>query len=232
MSSEIGPSYGYFPNPSKTVLIVKENFNMPMARALFEKTGVKVTLNGDRHLGAVIGSKEKDKVSRWVKDVEELARIAKDEPQLAYSAYTKGLSHRWTYVQRTISDISQLFKPLEAAISISQKFIPAMLGREISETYRDIIALPLRLGGLGIANPVTTSEAEYRASTAISSQFTDLILQQVHDTTKLDQKTIKAKKVVIKQAKEVQLKALYKNLSEKLSLIRQKSLELGCEKGF
>ena len=83
----------------------------------------------------------------------------------------------------------------------------------------------------GIANPVTTSEAEYRASTAISSQFTDLILQQVHDTTKLDQKTIKAKKVVIKQAKEVQLKALYKNLSEKLSLIRQKSLELGCEKG-
>ena len=232
---EIGPSYGYFPNPSKTVLIVKENFNMPMARALFEKTGVKVTLTGDRHLGAVIGSKEfkekyvKDKVSRWVKDVEELALIAKDEPQLAYSAYTKGLSHRWTYVQRTISDISQLFKPLEAAIS--QKFIPAMLGREISETYRDILALPLRLGGLGIANPVTTSEAEYRASTAISSQFTDLILHQVHDTTKLDQKTIKAKKVVIKQAKEVQLKALYKNLSEKLSLIRQKSLELGCEKG-
>ena len=36
---------------------------------------------------------------------------------------------------------------------------------------------------------------------------------------------------MIKQAKEVQLKALYKNLSEKLSLIRQKSLELGCEKG-
>ena len=121
-------------------------------------------------------------MSRWVKDVEELALIAKDEPQLAYSAYTKGLSHRWTYVQRTISDISQLFKPLEAAIS--QKFIPAMLGREISETYRDIIALPLRLGGLGIANPVTTSEAEYRASTAISSQLFLLYINDLPEAIK------------------------------------------------
>ena len=232
---EIGPSYGYFPNPSKTILVVKDNFNMPMARALFEQSGVKVTLTGERHLGAVIGSKEfkekyvKDKVSGWVKDVEELALIAKDEPQLAYSAYIKGMSHRWTYVQRTIGDISHLFKPLEQAIS--QKFIPAMLGREVSETYRDIFALPIRLGGLGIANPVTTSDSEYRASTAISSQFTDLILQQVCCTAQLDRKTIKAKVAVIKQAKESQLKASYKQLSEKLSLIRQKSLELGCEKG-
>ena len=36
---------------------------------------------------------------------------------------------------------------------------------------------------------------------------------------------------MIKQGKEVQLKALYKNIPKKLSLMRQKSLELGCEKG-
>ena len=64
------------------------------------------------------------------------------DPQAAYSAYVKGLSHRWTYVQRTVGDISDLFEPLELAIS--KKFIPAIMGREISTTYREIFALSIR----------------------------------------------------------------------------------------
>jgi len=92
----IGPTYGYFPKPSKTILVVKNDYNMPMARSLFEHTGMKVSLEGERHLGAVIGSKEfkeeyvRTKVSGWVKDVEELSELGKDEPQLAYNAYIKG----------------------------------------------------------------------------------------------------------------------------------------------
>ena len=58
--------------------------------------------------------------------------VAKEEPQIAYSAFafTKGLSSRWCYIQRTIEGISELFKPLEDAIS--QSLIPAILGREVS----------------------------------------------------------------------------------------------------
>ena len=232
---EVGPLYGYHPKPSKTILIVKELVHLPKANALFGKSGVKVTLEGERHLGAVVGSKKyrdeyvKDKVAGWVRDVEELAEIGKNEPQAAYSAYVKGLSHRWTYVQRTVGDISDLFEPLELAIS--KKFIPAILGREISTTYREIFALPIRYGGLGIANPMKTSDSEYRASAAINSQFTELILHQIQSTEQLDRKTMKDKIKVIKQIKEEQLKVRYKELAERISLISKKSLELACEKG-
>ena len=42
-------------------------------------------------------------------DAHELAEIAKEEPQVALSAFTKGLAHRLTFVQRTISSIGDLF---------------------------------------------------------------------------------------------------------------------------
>ena len=52
----------------------------------FVGTGVKITNEGERHMRAVIGSETvkelyvKEKVKKWVRDGEELAEIAKDEP--------------------------------------------------------------------------------------------------------------------------------------------------------
>ena len=34
------------------------------------------------------------KVAKWVEDVETLAKIGLDEPQLSYSSFTKAVSHR------------------------------------------------------------------------------------------------------------------------------------------
>ena len=50
----IGPKYGYHPKASKTILIVKNREFYDEAVKLFEATGVKITLTGERHLGAVI----------------------------------------------------------------------------------------------------------------------------------------------------------------------------------
>ncbi len=50
---DVGPMYGYFPKPSKTVLIVKEEF-AEKARLMFKDTGVKITTEGMRH--ASLGS--------------------------------------------------------------------------------------------------------------------------------------------------------------------------------
>ena len=91
-------------------------------------------MEGERHLGAVIGSikfREQyvtNKVTGWIKDVQDLADIGKEEPQLAYAAFTKGLAHRSrTFVQPTIKDIGHLFEPLEE--SIRNSFIPSVVGR-------------------------------------------------------------------------------------------------------
>ena len=162
----IGPSYGYFPKPSKTVVIVKRPEDLAEAEALFKPLGIKVTNDGERHLGAMVGTQQfrdeyvKRKVSHWVKDVEDLAEIAVEEPQVAYCGFVKALAHRWTFVQRTIADTTHLFQPLEDAIR--EKLIPSLIGREVSDVERRLLALPVRFGGLAIQNPVNTADREYK----------------------------------------------------------------------
>ena len=51
-----GPDYGYNPNAEKTILIVKRTEDLLRAKTLFSNTGVNITCEGERHLGAVIGS--------------------------------------------------------------------------------------------------------------------------------------------------------------------------------
>ena len=127
----MGPKYGYHPKPSKTVLILKDQSLIIEAKRIFGGTGIKLTTDGERHLGAVIGSDEfrksyvKTKVSKWIEDVEQLSIIGREEPQAALSGYTKGLCHRWTFLQRTVPGISDLFEPLEDVIA--HKFIPAIV---------------------------------------------------------------------------------------------------------
>ena len=50
-----GPAYGYFPNPSKTCLIVKPAF-YNAAVSIFGNSGVMITAEGKRHLGAALGT--------------------------------------------------------------------------------------------------------------------------------------------------------------------------------
>ena len=109
------------------------------------------------------------KVNKWIDDVNELAILAKDEPQAVYACFTKAISHRWSYVQRTIFNIEPLFSPLEDAIR--EKLIPALIGRNVSDLERRILALPVRLGGLGISDP-TKASLEFTASVATTQAST------------------------------------------------------------
>lgn len=140
---------------------------------------MKISISGERHLGAVIGSKDfkesyvKSMVSKWIEDVEELSEIAKFEPQLAYSAFTKGICHRWTYFMRTIPEICEYLLPLEKVIN--DTLIPALVGKHVSQLERDIIELPVRFGGLGIINPSTMANREYECSRIITEPLVSLI---------------------------------------------------------
>jgi len=50
-----GPDFGYCPKPTKTILIIKDSSLMQSAQKLL-KDKVKITDQGEHHLGSVIGT--------------------------------------------------------------------------------------------------------------------------------------------------------------------------------
>ena len=76
--STLGPSFGYFPNASKTWLVTKEGLQ-DTADSIFSNTGVNVTVNGRPYLGAALGSQEyvtgqvESKVNEWIANLQCLA---------------------------------------------------------------------------------------------------------------------------------------------------------------
>ena len=101
-------------------------------------------------------------LQQWVNEEEELASVARTHPQVAYAAVTHGMASKWTYLTRTVEATQQLLQPLEDANR--QLLLPAITGKsDISDLERDLIALPARLGGLGIPNPTATSPTEHKA---------------------------------------------------------------------
>ena len=163
-----GPNFGYFPNPSKTWLVTKEGCHAAGV-STFAGTGVNVTSEGRPYLGAAVGSAEyvenyvKSKVSSWQSSVCNLATIATTQPHAAYSALTHSLSSKWTYLCRTVPNISHLLKPLDDALQT--KLIPALTGRSPPNDLEcALFALPARKGGLGITIPSKQADQEHLSS--------------------------------------------------------------------
>ena len=84
---ELGPSYGYFAEPAKSIIVVKEQ-HLQEAKALFSDLQVEVVLAShflDGYVGDEAGVRQyvSDKVDTWVRGVEQLARAAKSYSQSA-----------------------------------------------------------------------------------------------------------------------------------------------------
>lgn len=231
-----GPKFGYYPKACKSVLILKDVSLLTKANEIFGETNIEITCEGQRHLGAAIGSESfrtkyvSDKVKDWVADLEHLSHIATDEPQVALSAFTKGICHRWTYMQRTIPDIKALFQPLEDCIR--DRFLPALIGRSISDLERRILALPVRFGGIGVANPVECCEREYTSSMVVTENLTDLIFKQEPDLANFD---CTDQTIIIESIKIAKEKHFEEQFSEILELSAgtplKRALGLNREKG-
>ena len=97
-----GARYGYHPNAAKTNLVVKVE-HAARARELFAGTGINITTEGKRHLGAAVGSRSyteeyvADKVEKWSDEIKKLAHMPRHNlmqptvPTLTASRFT-GLS--------------------------------------------------------------------------------------------------------------------------------------------
>ena len=55
--TEAGPDLGYYPNAKKGWLITKPE-KVEGARVIFEGTAIKISTQGQRHLGTAMGSRE------------------------------------------------------------------------------------------------------------------------------------------------------------------------------
>ena len=229
---EAGPPLGYYPNSKKCWLVVKPE-KESRAKEMFAGTGINITTEGRKHLGAALGSRSYleqyvgGKVEDWVGEVTKLAESARSQPQASYAAFTFGLRHRWTYFMRTVPDIESLLQPLERAIS--DVLIPTLIGSNCSEAERDLVALPVRMGGLGLIHPSDSADAEYSGSIRVSAPLVSKIEAQSHETPEEDE--VQRLVYATRKEKDDRLKEELEEVKAMLPDKTQRAVDLACEKG-
>ncbi len=126
--STFGPRLRIPPYCQQIWLIVNED-HLEEANKKFNGSGVSITANGKKHLGAAVGTSHfvsgyvQRKITNWFNEVNRLSSIAVTQPHAAYTAVTHGQKHKWTYLIRTIPNIADLLQPFEDVIR--HKFQPS-----------------------------------------------------------------------------------------------------------
>ena len=106
--NDLGPEFGYFPNASKSHILMKENF-LCEARDTFEGMNLQIVTNVMGYLGGSIGNEQfaKDfiasRVQEWIRNIEALSEIAQCHPQAALAVLTYGLAGKWSYLMQVTS---------------------------------------------------------------------------------------------------------------------------------
>ena len=164
---EHGPARGYFPEPTKSILVVQPA-NVERAKATFAHLGFTI-VTGARYLGGHVGTDEsrdewvRGKVNLWSEGIEALSKVAQSSPHAAFVGLQKSLQSEWMHLQRVVGGIGHHFAPVED--SIRTTFLPALLeSKEIDDDLRRIFSLPVKHAGIALPNPTTTAPHNYSAS--------------------------------------------------------------------
>ena len=132
--SDVGPKYGYYLNPKKTVLPAKPNLAF-RAKEAFTGTGVSVRTDGVRYLGEAVGTQGfcdnfvRERMEICAGLIQRLSTVTMTQPQAAYHLLNSSLQSRWTFLQRVIAADPQLFGPQETVIVRS--LLPALTGHTL-----------------------------------------------------------------------------------------------------
>ena len=76
-----------------------------------------------------------------------------------------------------MSDIKELLEPLERAIG-HDALIPSITGHKCTTSERELLALPVKKGGLGQENPVERAGFEHAISPQVTTRFVAQIVSQ------------------------------------------------------
>ena len=147
-------------------------------------------------------------MTNWINDIAKLAEFALSQPQAcyaAYKAYTFGLKHQWAYFSKKLPDIQDLLEPLQNAIL--HMLIPAITERKCNQLDRNILALPVRLGGLGLGNPSLEARREYASSVKVTKPLVEQIVSQSHQLPEDSLKKLAQQEVRSERLKELEHRA-------------------------
>uniref|UniRef100_A0A8D9B3J6 C2H2-type domain-containing protein n=1 Tax=Cacopsylla melanoneura TaxID=428564 RepID=A0A8D9B3J6_9HEMI len=222
-----GPLYGYYPEPAKSFLVVKPELQS-QAEQIFQDLNVQVVLS-HRFLGSVIGPDEmkkeyvSEKVSQWLSCVRHLARAAKQDPQSALAVLTKSMQFEWSFVQRVVDSCDDEYIPLKDALQSC--FLPSLFGREINNLEQELIHLPARLGGLGIADPMKTVQTSFQTSVSSNSKLIHSIKTGEPLNVQEHNNCVKDKLKDQKALKKTQQEELSKTLISQLPPKKKRILE-------
>ena len=141
-----------------------------------------------------------EKVSIWVQKLTLLSKIATTQPQAAYSCFTAGYQYKLTCFLRTISGCEEHLVPVDEVIR--HKFIPALTGGHVvNELERQLLALPPRLGGLGLKIFSQNAVEEYQNSTSVTVELQEQILGTIIDEERKKRSQVKSERQRSQQTK-------------------------------
>ena len=129
-----------------------------------------------------------------------------------------------------MENISHLLQPLED--TIRAKFLPALCGiPATNDELRNLLALPCRLGGIGIVNPTSTADQEYSTSKEVTSPIVNSILSQdgLYSYEALAYQLSSVAE--IKKRKRSQLSSTASQLKASFPPDLQRAMDLSQEKG-
>ena len=131
---------------------------------------------------------------------------------------------------RTIPNLSDHLQPLEDIIS--NDFMPSLFGSKVKDLVRRLIALPPKLGGMGITNPIEIANDEYENSIRLTQNLTKMIINQYRFGSVDENKMNEIKKSIAKEREMMQKEQLKYILdSEVLIEIERKKIEICHDPG-
>ena len=105
-STRQGPGHGYYPKPSKSLLIMHPE-NIETGKDFGAHHGFRVC-TGARYLGGYIGDNEsqinwlRERTLTWEKNINKISETAMKCPQESYATLVRAIQIEWIILQRVI----------------------------------------------------------------------------------------------------------------------------------
>ena len=159
-----------------------------------------------------------------------LSKIARSEPQAAYTAFVSSFIHKLTYHIRTMPNIyKQHLSKLDDIVD--NVFIPAITeGRVCSTDERLLLSLPVKKGGLAI--PIFSNVAEFEfAHSRLATQQLVINIKNQDSTSPVDREQYKTSRKNIIKAREERNNRILEQIRVKMNPEKLRANDLSRMKG-